>query len=97
MCEYCGQDGNKCDVIGVYDSDEFIAKMPLHVLCPMCDGKSLLKMAGWKNPKPCPICKGVGQMHKFDVPTREKMVEMVLEITPVQDREKVFDKVAEQY
>lgn len=73
---------------------EFAAIMPMDVLCPMCEGHGLLMMENWNHKKPCPVCKGVGQMNEFRIPSTEAMVLMVLEITPPNDRRKVFEALA---
>lgn len=38
------------------------------VVCPVCDGHGKLMVDGWKFPRPCTWCGGVGQMHKNRVP-----------------------------
>lgn len=75
---------------------EFCAIMPNDILCPMCDGYAFLKMEGWTSKKPCPICKGVGQLNEFHVPSKQRMVQMVLAMTPASDREKVIQALTEQ-
>lgn len=93
MCEYCGKPNEKCQVIGVHKED-YVAFIPTSMLCPMCDGTAFVRLQGWKNRKPCPVCKGVGQLREKELPTKHQMVDMVLEITPVQDREKVLNALA---
>lgn len=85
MCEHCGKEDRVCEVIGIFPR-EFVAQIDGHVLCPMCDGRGSVKMETWKFPKPCPVCHGCGQMDRFSIPTKEKMIEMVMAITPARDR-----------
>jgi hypothetical protein len=56
----------------------------------MCDGSAFVRLEEWKQRKPCPICRGVGQLKTSEIPTKHEMVEKMLAITPVQDREKVL-------
>ena len=51
-----------------------------HGDCRLCKGAGqLLFLEGkWKNPRPCPVCRGVGQMREDQMPSGEQMVDMVL-------------------
>jgi hypothetical protein len=39
-------------------------------------------MEHWKNPKPCAVCMGVGQINKNLIPHPIVMIEMVMKVFP---------------
>jgi hypothetical protein len=75
---------------------EYCAIIPGDVLCPMCEGKAFVSMEGWKNKKPCPICRGVGQMKENLIPSRQIMIQKMMAITPPEDREKIYEALMQQ-
>jgi len=51
----------------------------MEVACPLCQNKGKVMLTGdkdenlWNHPRPCPICKGVGQLHKDRLPTLDEI------------------------
>jgi hypothetical protein len=81
MCDYCGADKCNHDMIGIFPPD-MVAWRRSHVLCPMCEGFGTVTMEHWKNPKPCAVCMGVGQINKKLIPHPMVMIEMVVKVLP---------------
>jgi hypothetical protein len=55
-----------------------IARVYNNIECPLCrnSGKVMLsddEVHLWKHPRPCPICQGVGQIHKDKIPTEDEI------------------------
>ncbi len=54
------------------------------IACVMCGGKGNAILVHqdetpiWKNPRPCPVCKGVGQHSAKSIPTHEQMQDMMI-------------------
>jgi DnaJ-class molecular chaperone len=52
--------------------------------CVLCGGKGFAILVHedetpiWKNPRPCPVCKGVGQHSTKFIPTQEQIQDMML-------------------
>jgi len=52
--------------------------------CVLCGGRGQALLVDeqerelWKNPRPCPVCRGVGQHSTRHIPTHEEMQEMML-------------------
>jgi DnaJ-class molecular chaperone len=63
---------------------DLIVSNKMHVMCPLCKntGKVMLTTEDdknqWKHPRPCPICKGVGQMHKDRIPGEEEIAHAMM-------------------
>lgn len=53
------------------------------ICCTFCGGKVKAMLVDedgshlWKNPRPCPVCKGVGQHSTKNIPTAEEIQEMM--------------------
>jgi DnaJ-class molecular chaperone len=52
--------------------------------CVLCNGKGHAILCNedetpiWKHPRPCPVCRGVGQHSTKFIPTQEQIQEMML-------------------
>ena len=52
--------------------------------CVMCSGKGNALLVNedetelWKNPRPCPVCRGTGQHSTDSIPTQEQMQDMMI-------------------
>lgn len=63
---------------------DLIVRNEMHVMCPLCKNTGKVMLTGgddmhlWKNPRPCPICKGVGQMHKDRLPSEEEIAHAMM-------------------
>jgi DnaJ-class molecular chaperone len=59
--------------------EDLIVRNHMHVACPLCKNSGKVMLTGemdehlWKHPRPCPICKGVGQMHKDRLPDEDEI------------------------
>jgi hypothetical protein len=81
MCEYCGADKCDHDVIGVFPPD-MIAMVRNHSLCVICEGYGIYSLPQFKNPRPCPVCQGVGQMNQSLLPSSEVIADMLMNVFP---------------
>lgn len=77
MCEHCSETQCESNLIGVYDP-RYIAMIPNHICCPMCDGMSQIKLDDWHNPRPCAVCQGTGQLNEKLLPSPLTQVRMIL-------------------
>lgn len=63
---------------------DLIIRRMSDVSCPLCSstGKVMLTDGDngnlWKHPRPCPICKGVGQIRKTQMPTEEQIANAMM-------------------
>ena len=54
------------------------------IACVLCSGRGQAILVNddeteiWKNPRPCPVCKGVGQHKTSFVPTQEQIRYMMI-------------------
>jgi len=54
------------------------------IACTLCSGKGNAILVNtddtelWKNPRPCPVCKGTGQHSKYRTPTLEQITDMMI-------------------
>ena len=52
--------------------------------CVLCDGKGQAILLNtdeteiWKNPRPCPVCRGTGQHSTQNIPTHEQIQDMMV-------------------
>jgi DnaJ-class molecular chaperone len=52
--------------------------------CVLCGGKGHAILVAedeseiWKNPRPCPVCKGAGQHRTDQIPSREQIQDMMV-------------------
>jgi hypothetical protein len=81
MCDICGDKDVTCDVIGVFPPD-FIAMVPNHSVCKICEGYGTYTLPHFKNPRPCPVCQGVGQMNENLLPSTETIAQMLMHVFP---------------
>lgn len=64
--------------------DDLTVRNRMEVMCPLCQntGKVMLTSEDdtqiWNHARPCPICKGVGQINKARVPTREEIAHAMM-------------------
>lgn len=55
-----------------------------HIRCPLCKKTGMVMLTGehgeslWNTTRPCPICKGVGQIHQNRIPTMEEIAEKMI-------------------
>jgi DnaJ-class molecular chaperone len=63
---------------------DLIVRNEMHVMCPLCKntGKVMLTTEDdrhlWHHTRPCPICRGVGQLHKDRLPTEEQIANAMM-------------------
>jgi DnaJ-class molecular chaperone len=62
---------------GVLTDSRYCAKMEHHTVCPVCEGKGKIMVEGWKLPRPCKWCQGVGQLNKGHIPHPMEVQEWV--------------------
>jgi DnaJ-class molecular chaperone len=54
------------------------------IVCVLCGGKGNAILVNedeteiWKNPRPCPVCKGTGQHRTDSIPTQEQITDMMV-------------------
>ena len=46
--------------------------------CPLCLKTGMVLMDEWNSPRPCPICRGVGQIKTDNIPTQEEIAMKML-------------------
>ncbi len=64
--------------ITIADVTAYIGRNIACVLCQGCGKVMLTSDAGeelWKHARPCPICRGAGQIHVNRLPTQEQISE----------------------
>ena len=63
---------------------DLIVRNEMHVACPLCSNVGKVMLTGdkdedlWNHPRPCPVCRGVGQMHKDRLPTDEEIANAMM-------------------
>lgn len=59
---------------------DLIVRNLQEVMCPLCKNSGKVMLTGdegehlWKHPRPCPICRGVGQVSKTKLPISEEEI-----------------------
>lgn len=54
------------------------------MLCVLCEGRGQAMLLDqqenelWKNPRPCPVCRGVGQHKTTFIPTMDQIQDMMI-------------------
>jgi hypothetical protein len=81
MCDICGDEKKACDVIGIFPPD-MIAMMTTHTQCRICEGYGTYTLPHFHNPRPCPVCQGVGQMNVKLLPSTETIALMLMHVFP---------------
>jgi len=77
MCDICGDERKNCEVIGVFPPD-MMAWRRNWMECPVCESTGQYTLPHFKNPRPCPICKGVGCLNRDLMQTSPEVIAQML-------------------
>jgi DnaJ-class molecular chaperone len=64
--------------------EELIVSVRLHLACPLCEGNGRIMFQTpegkniWKHVRPCPICRGAGQIHERNIPTEGQIADAMI-------------------